>query len=84
MASKGIFENSSLIAVIVGVLGLIAVGIDVIVGVQLLPVVALLLGAIALLLGLSRYMRHGDDVMALAAAVLGVVAIAASLWRLLN
>jgi|GEM_PF-2669448 len=76
MSAEDILKDSSLVAIIAGAIGLIILFVD---G----PVGVLLLGLIGLLFGLVNYMKNNKDIIALIAAIFGVVVVVVAIWQII-
>ena len=75
MPLEDVFKDSSLVAIIAGAIGLIMIFVN---G----PVGLLLLGLVALLIGLVNYLKNNNDLLALIAAIFGVIVIVAAILKL--
>jgi hypothetical protein len=75
MSAEDILKDSSLVAIIAGIIGLI-----ILVGDSLAWVGVVFLGVIALFFGITNYLRNRNDVIALIAAILGIIVILVSIY----
>jgi len=75
MPLEDVFKDSSLVAIIAGAIGLIMIFVN---G----PVGLLLLGLVALLIGLVNYMKNKNDLLALIALIFGAIVIIAAILKL--
>ncbi|MDR2866499.1 MAG: DUF3953 domain-containing protein [Methanomassiliicoccaceae archaeon] len=73
---EDILKDSSLVAIIAGVIGLFIV-----LGDDLGWIGLVLLGLIAFVIGLVNYMKNNKDIIALIAAILGVIVIVVAIWE---
>jgi nicotinamide riboside transporter PnuC len=76
MSAQDILKDSSLVAIIAGILG-----IFIIFGGSLAWLGVLFLGAVAVLFGLVNYLKNKDDIIALIAAILGIIVVVVALLR---
>jgi uncharacterized membrane protein len=76
MSPEDILKDSSLVAIIAGILGLV-----ILLGGAWWWMGVALLGVIGLFFGLTNYLRNRNDMIALIAMILGIIVIAASIWK---
>ncbi|MDR0334725.1 MAG: DUF3953 domain-containing protein [Methanomassiliicoccaceae archaeon] len=76
MPLEDVFKDSSLVAIIAGAIGLIMIFVN-------SPVGLLLLGLVALLIGLVNYLKNNNDLLALIAAIFGIIVIICAIWKLM-
>jgi hypothetical protein len=74
MSAEDILKDSSLVAIITGILGLIILFVSV-------PLGVLLIGLVGLFFGVTAYLKDRNDMVALIATILGVVVIAAAIFK---
>jgi len=76
MSAEDILKDSSLVAIICGILGLM-----ILFGGGLAWLGVLFIGVIALFFGIVNYLKNRQDIIALIAAILGAIVVVVALLR---
>jgi membrane-bound ClpP family serine protease len=72
MSVDDILKDTSLVAIIAGIFGLIIIFAGII--------SVVLIGLICIILGLINYLKNKNDIIALIAIVLGIIVIVCAIW----